>query len=359
MLVQFLIPYQLSPSQLDSYLAQAWFRAGATNMLYKSKLICANGQLYSLINTRLALENYTYSKSLRKILKNGLQNFSYKIQAASVDSQRERLYQLHKKRFMGYVMPSLESFFEQSSPFQTYEVAIFDKKKLVALSFFDVGSDSVASLLGLFDSQYASHSLGMLSMLLEIGYSLENQKKYYYPGYVLHRPSVFDYKFRLGKLDFYDWKSKNWSPDFPKSVQLADLLLQKISSAQEVLLENQINSNQVFYPPFSLGYLSQYADFLVSGSVFLLLSQRPNLWLSALILEYVFEKNCYRLSVVHHCQDFVISSFDYQDQTNQDYYLEVLSYDRIVIEDQDITKILPKIVENLALSYFEKIKNIA
>ena len=77
------------------------------------------------------------------------------------------------------------------SIFDTYEVAVYDGSKLIGLSYFDFGQKSVASLLSVYDvtDEYKKYSLGVYTMLLEVVYAQEQDKTYYYPGYVLDKPS--------------------------------------------------------------------------------------------------------------------------------------------------------------------------
>ena len=52
--------------------------------------------------------------------------------------------------------------------FRTQELAIWDDDRLVGLSLFDLGKRSLQSLAGIFDPEYAEHSIGFYSLLLEI-----------------------------------------------------------------------------------------------------------------------------------------------------------------------------------------------
>ena len=64
----------------------------------------------------------------------------------------------------------------------------------------------------MYDPEYDRYSLGFYTMLLEIEYCMELGLKFYYPGYVVPGYSRFDYKLRIGDVDYFDLYSKEWLP---------------------------------------------------------------------------------------------------------------------------------------------------
>jgi len=238
MLVQYYYPFSLSPNRLDRYLAAGWFRNSI--MLFRSKLLCMEGDLFNVVNIRLPLHEYHMSKRYRKLLRKNKEQFTYKINRATIDPDKERLYNAHKPRFKGFIYSDLHQFLYSDtigSVFQTHEIEVRDKSgKLVALSYFDKGQQSIASLIGIYDPEYANCSLGTFTMLLELEYAQQLDYKFYYPGYIFDKPSVFDYKLKLGNFEYYDWRGK-WKPynDFQHAESCAGNLKERIEDLQSAL----------------------------------------------------------------------------------------------------------------------------
>lgn len=296
MLVQYYYPQTLSPDRLDRYLADGWFRGA--NVLCKSRLVCFESDLYSVMNIRLNLENYSFRKSLRKLNNRNGRNFRAEIGPASVNETKEQLYQAQKHRFKGFVFDSLTQFLYSDywqSVFKTYEVCVYDGDQLIAVSFFDVGNKSMASILGLYNPAYKKYSLGIYTMLLEIQYAMDSGMQYYYPGYVLDNYPQFDYKLRLGDMEYYDWQG-NWQTiDQIDHANLAGNVLKKtMESLQESLLTEGLKSDIVLNPFFSIGYLDQVEEDFLQSSIFLQVEPQTEdeQWL---IVEYAVEHDQYSL----------------------------------------------------------------
>ncbi|MFN4147615.1 MAG: hypothetical protein ACK4GN_17455 [Runella sp.] len=207
-ILQYYLPIQLSAKRLDRYLASGWFRT--VNMLFRAKVTCFDNDICSPVNIRIKLSEHVLSKSLRKLYNRNRRLFRHEIRKASITPQKEQLFRLHQRRFRSFLSNSLEEFLVLTPRFDTYEINVYDDDRLVAVSYFDRGHNSLMSLLGLFDSGYASYSLGIYTMLLEMDYAKDTQREWYYPGYVHERPSMYDYKLRLGKTEIYDWQTKRW-----------------------------------------------------------------------------------------------------------------------------------------------------
>jgi len=176
---------KIPPKKLDEYLAEGWFRMGQT--IFTCWFLFMERGFYSAIWIRQDLENFTFKKRSRKIMnRNGLSGASFSI-------------------------------------YDTRQIEIYDGDKLIAASFFDVGLESVASISGIFDPAYGQHSLGFYTMLLEMQFSLDQGKRFYYPGYIVPGNPRFDYKARIGAVDYYNLYTKKWYP-------LEDMDVQQIPS---------------------------------------------------------------------------------------------------------------------------------
>jgi arginine-tRNA-protein transferase len=296
MLVQYYYPQTLSPDRLDRYLADGWFRGA--NMLCRSQLVCFEEDLFSVMNIRLSLEEYGFRKSLRKLINRNGRIFQIEIDKASVNEAKEQLYQQQKHRFKGFIFETLSQFLYSDywqSVFETYEVCVYDGDKLVAVSYFDMGKESIASILGLHDAAYKKYSLGMYTMLMEVQYAMESNMKFYYPGYILDNYPKFDYKLRLGPMEHYDWYG-NWEPmaEVEHNKLAGNVLKKRMTKLQQILAEKGIRSEIVLNPFFSIGYLDQIEEDFLQSSIFLHIE--PNSYQDKwLIAEYEADMESYSL----------------------------------------------------------------
>lgn len=350
MLVEFYYPKALSAARLDRYLAGGWFRN--CRMLFRTKLLCLDKDFYSVVNIRLKLQKYRPSKSLRKILNRNDKRFEVVIRPASIDSKKEKLYQDHKNRFKGFLYGSLEDFFYgevywEKDIFNTYEVCVFDDDKLIALSYFDKGNKSVASLLGVYDSAYNKHSLGTYTMLKEVEYSIGVEMKYYYPGYVLNKNTAFDYKLRLGKMQYYDWNGHWHSMDnFPKETLLADILRTNLEEVESIIQSENIQYQRLLYPPFPIAYLEQRDLHYLQSPVFLLHKQSENSPYY-FVIEYLLEEELYMLSRVRvHAKFEKMKALTVTPEfLDTDLYcLDLLYYDKIIAHHKEPQKIVDRLL---------------
>lgn len=306
MLVQYYYPFSLSPSRLDRYLAAGWFRNSI--MLFRSRLLCMEGDLFNVVNIRLPLQDYTLSKSNKRLLRKNKKLFTYSINRASIDLDKEKLYEAHKPRFKGFIYSDLHQFLYSdtiSSVFHTYEIEIRDLDgKLVALSYFDRGHQSIASLLGIYDPAYSKNSLGTFTMLLEMEHAMEMGYKYYYPGYIFDKPSVFDYKLRLGNYEYYDWRGK-WKPytDFRQVESFAGHLKNKVNQLKLELDNYGIKFSEQVYPLFPLGYMDKTIDPFVKSPMYLQIDNSP-FYKKDVLFEYNADDDKYSVSLVTKCPEY-------------------------------------------------------
>jgi len=306
MLVQYYYPFSLSPSRLDRYLSAGWFRNSI--MLFRSRLLCMEGDLFNVVNIRLPLQDYSLSKSNKKLLRKNKELFTYSINRATINVDKERLYESHKPRFKGFIYNDLHQFLYSdtiSSVFHTYEIEVKDANgKLVALSYFDKGQQSMASLLGIYDPAYAKYSLGTFTMLLEMEYALQMDIKYYYPGYIFDKPSVFDYKLKLGNYEYYDWRGK-WKPytDFEQVESFSGHLKEKVNHLKSVLNQYGIKYSEKIYPLFPLGYMDKTIDPFVKSPMFLQIDNSP-FYKKEVLFEYNADDDKYSVSLVTKCPEY-------------------------------------------------------
>jgi len=260
MLVQTFYPKDIAPERYDAYLAAGWFRGA--NMLYKTDILCIERDIHSVINIRLPLQDFAFKKRHRKLLRQNNERFRVEIGPLKTDSERERLYRWQKERFKGFVHNSLVGYLYGGEPryvFNSVEIAVYDGDTLIAWSCIDKGKKSLASLICLYDPQYARYSLGIYTMLIEIRYAKEQGFQNYYPGYVLDSAPHFDYKLELG--DFQLHSGKHWLPynEEARSYSEAKLIRFKTKQLAQVARQLGMVVKEEINPYFTMAYLNQYA----------------------------------------------------------------------------------------------------
>ena len=149
-----------------------------------------------------------------------------------------------------------------------YELCLYEGDLLVGVSYFDKGQQGVASIMGLYDANYTQYSLGIYTMLQEVLLTKEEGKRYYYPGYVLRGHSGFDYKMRLGHIQYYNWNGR-WR-DIGKLEEeklAAEELNQALGLMEMCLFQSGIPYSRRLYPFFSIAYLGMIDyDFVGSAA---------------------------------------------------------------------------------------------
>ncbi len=198
-----------SPDQMDALLADGWRHFGTHFFRYNFGL--HENEIRLVLPLRISLADFSPSKSQRRILKKN-QDLQIVIRPIEITKEKESLFARHKMRFTSGVPDSIYDFLSSepaSIPCEAMEVCVYNQEKLLAASFFDVGATAVSAVYAMFDTQESSRSLGIYTMLLTIGYALENRKQFYYPGYAYDGNSFYDYKKRFSALEKFDWNG-NW-----------------------------------------------------------------------------------------------------------------------------------------------------
>lgn len=349
-MIQFYFPKSVSPARLDKLLASGWFRD--STMLYRAKMIFIESDLFSIVNIRLKLAEHTFKKNHRKLLSKNAKRFRVEIGKLEwITAEKNKLYYEHKAKFKGFIHRNLQQYLMADSGinlFDTYEVCVYDQDRLVALSFFDFGKNSVASLLGLYSADYEQFSLGTYTMLLEIQFAIHSEKKYYYPGYVLDRASDFDYKLKLGDFYFYDWK-RTWKKIklFKAEEMLVFEYKECLKKITQLLDYKQIKYSQQTYTMFGSGYLTKKPP-LLKGVVHLLLFDISDEETYFFVLEYFDESKEYvlALATLHSKYESFLSmeiSSEYLEEPNT--VFDLWRYKKIILSSESVAEMVEKITE--------------
>ena len=344
MLVQFYNPTDLSKDQLDYLLAEGWFRSSM--MLHKSKVICLDYDIFSIVNIRYHLQHFEPKKRHRKLIRKVERDFNVEIQPFEISEEKEQLYQKHKSRFKGFIHDDLDQLmhaYTNFSVFDTYEVNIYHENKLVAFSFFDLGKSAIASILAVYNHDFGAYSLGIYSMLAEVNYGRQKGFKWYYPGYVLDKPSEFDYKLSIGTPQ-YRTSDGEWT--HPSNIDFNKFagthIKKKVAFISNKLEENSIEHIQRDNPYYSLAYVPDYSDQVMRGTTITILKYSESEdwhW----CLEYIAEKEIYLLSKAGRniAMDFMLDMETTDDLNDDSHYIQgIWIYFEKVAHSSDLNELI-------------------
>ncbi len=203
----------MAPAELDQLLSDGWRHAGTH--FYRYNFAIHQGQVTEVIPLRIELEGFSLSKSQRRLWRrNAGEGFRVEVRPSFVDGEKSLLFEQHKAKFVDNVPDSLFDFLSEDPstvPCEGGEVAVYDGKRLIAVSFFDIGTESLSTIYGMYDLDYGDRGLGIYTMLLELSHAQALGKRFYYHGYCYGCPSFYDYKKRFRALEAFDWDGK-WIP---------------------------------------------------------------------------------------------------------------------------------------------------
>jgi leucyl-tRNA---protein transferase len=201
-----------TPEQMEILLADAWRHFGSTFFRNRLDVHPDGKSLIQIVPLRINLEKFSFSKHHLKLLKRQ-KNTKIVFQSISIDDAREAIFQKHILRFNHNVPESLSNFLGEKPgivPCLALECALYDENnQFYAASYFDIASHSISSIYAFFDTDFSKKSPGLHTLLAEIQFALEHQKKYVYLGYAHEISSHYDYKKQFNGLEFYDWEG-NW-----------------------------------------------------------------------------------------------------------------------------------------------------
>ena len=199
----------VSPTQLDDLLANGWRHFG--KHFFRYNLGIFNDEIRRLIPLRIRLSEFSLSKSKARVLRKNA-DLRSEIRPIQITTEVEDLFERHKLRFKHHPPDSLYTFLStepSNTPCEGLELAVYDNDRLVATSFFDVGSSTLSGVYAVFDPNESHRSLGIFTMLKEIELAIENGKQFYYQGYCYSGESFYDYKKRFRGTEGFDWNG-NW-----------------------------------------------------------------------------------------------------------------------------------------------------
>lgn len=345
-------PVFIIPEEMDDYLNKGWYRMGQA--IFTCHFLWFGEKLYSSLWLRLPLKGFQFSKSQRKLFRRNGKQFSYIIRPAQLTYSKDKLYNRYRQHFNGRLAYTLRESLQDGSDkniYNTQEVCIYDGDQLIAFSFFDLGKQNIASILGIYDPDYQSFSLGYYTMLLEITYGLDNGFQYYYPGYVVPGYERFDYKKRIGPVQYYNPIHQNWQIFNKVNPPLTPL--EKIEEKLDLLLleleAHDIPVKKCQYPLFEANLFGFWKANYLEYPVFLWCF--PNSFnLDYLILAYDLVKKKYYLLRCSQFDDlpFYIKEWSESHDLSKSKFTELLIIEDHIAKSDSVKTIVQKLksIEN-------------
>lgn len=255
-------PPSLTARALDDYLRMGWRCIGQS--VYISHFMGfpngEPGRIYSTLPTRLPLATHQWSKSQRKLLRRNRQAFRIEVGHTARFQAAERVVNEHYARQFGDKAIQEESYYMDNGhggfTFDTRQVSVYHGDELVAFSYFAQGQKSLYSLQGIYHPDYQSHSLGFYTMLEEIAYAKAQGLEHYYPGYVVPDHPEFDYKHRVGALEYLDLLTGTWRPHAQLSPDTVPInrMRTRLTELANALAEHDIASCRCDYTYFDIRF---------------------------------------------------------------------------------------------------------
>jgi arginyl-tRNA--protein-N-Asp/Glu arginylyltransferase len=257
MLVELHYPESLTNEELDTYLANGWFRMGQS--IFTTNFLKFHDVVYSALWLRIDLLNFEISKVQQKLIKMNAQ-FEVVIQKVQITIEQENLFSKYSQSVSFDPAPSAYHLLcghnenRASLPlYDTFEINIYDQTKLIATGFFDFGKESTAGISCFYDPDYKKYSLGKYLMYLKMDFSKKAGCRFFYPGYFAPKYPLFDYKLDLAKpfLQYLDLVTDKWLSfaEYSPSQTPLEVMHHKLRELSQQL-ENQNVKHQFKYYDF-------------------------------------------------------------------------------------------------------------
>lgn len=204
----------LPGAALDFYLSQGYYRMGQD--LFTCRFLPVDGAYYTVHWLRLVLAEVRYGPEQRRLLRLN-QQFSATIVPFQLTAELEALYARYRSAITFDAPETVESFLlagAATNAFATEVIEIRDEEQLIAAGIFDRGARSIAGIMNFYHPSYRKYSLGKYLMLLKIDHARQQQKAYYYPGYLAYNYPKFDYKLFAcpAATEVFDCVASRWVP---------------------------------------------------------------------------------------------------------------------------------------------------
>ena len=142
--------------------------------------------------------------------------------------------------------------------FDSWEVCVRHEGRLIGYSVFDLGRDSMESIIGIYDPDYARYGVGIGTMLLEVEWGADRGFLYHYAGYVVPGVQSFEYKRAVGHLEHWDPELERWRPieELEPDRLLGPRIQRALNLASEALARGRFHLELVVNAPYRIVQLN-------------------------------------------------------------------------------------------------------
>lgn len=201
-------------SRLDLFLSRGYFRM--QQQVFTCRYVHFDEVRYPVHWLRIVLASVSLGPKQKRLFRINEQ-FDATVKPLVINDELEALYDIYWNSLDFDAPYSVESCLLEGSSrtiFDTYVIEIRDRGQLIAAGIFDNGNESIAGIMNFYHPDYRKQSLGKYLMLLKIQYAQQQQKTYYYPGYLIGHYPKFDYKLFAceAATEVYDALKGDWLP---------------------------------------------------------------------------------------------------------------------------------------------------
>lgn len=273
----------LSPTTIDNYLEQGWFRFGGV-MRTTRYSVWEERDLRTTLWIRSRLDDYQFSRSNRRLLRKTHDRFEIRQHPMVVDARHQELYAAYIVHVGGDRPGTLVDFLggeDAAAMWNTEEISIWDDGELVGFCYFDAGNQSLMSLLGVFSPLYARQSLGYATLLLETEVALQRGMRFHYSGYVLPGEPRMDYKLRVGGIEFLEPDEGTWHPwsAFRPEMLPDRRMRRQLDKVGRELAMRGVRCRRMLNPLFEMAHTAALDEQMVDQPMVLLVGERTPLHL--------------------------------------------------------------------------------
>ena len=325
MTIHFEFPDVLTPNMLDNYLAEGWFRM--RQAVFTCRYVMGSGILYTAVWIRIELPDFKLSRSLRKLKSRNARLFRHQIEAMNFTAAHHELYARYRDNFHSDISQTLEEalFDEEKDIFDSMIVNVYDGDKLVAFSIFDRGETALEGIKFAWDPDYARHSLGLYTMILQVEYGQAHDFVHYYPGYIAPGCSYFDYKTRFHPYEYWDPNARQWisGTQLIESKLPSNQMKHALSELESKLYSLGLEISVHLYPPYRYIWDDRFDDCL-KIPIFMML--RPRYLQNRSCLVVIWDVNIeayvvYECNVLNNLEDYMTPLAKVSGEPTPFYYL--------------------------------------
>jgi arginine-tRNA-protein transferase len=214
--LRFVYPYKrrFVGKILDNYLAKGFYRGQHSLFTLNYNYIGIKGMPVFWLRIKVAdVKEGSTAKAIRKACK----SFTVIYKKAVITDEINDLFRAYRGMIDFDTSPSCAAYLHDDTfelPFNSMLVEIRDNDRLIAVGYFDKGTNAIAGILHFYHPDYKKYSLGKYLMLMEIDYASDNKIPFYYSGYIAINFPKFDYKLfpDINAIEVFLPIEKEWKP---------------------------------------------------------------------------------------------------------------------------------------------------